>query len=66
MTTPQIHEALAVDVVRHSGALVVSALVDDHGQHFYESRTYYGYDEDEAKDSFVDHVSEMGYEFVTD
>ena len=55
-----------VEIVRHSGALVVSALVDDHGQHFYESRTFYGYDEDEAKDSFVCHVSSQGYEFVTD
>ena len=55
-----------VEIVRHSGALVVTALVDDHGQHFYESRTFYGYDEDEARDSFVDHVSSQGYEFVTD
>lgn len=55
-----------VEIVAHSGALVVSALVDDHGQHFYESRTFYGYDEEEARDSFASHVSSQGYEFVTD
>ena len=59
-------DALTVETVAHSGALVVTALVDDHGQHFYESRTFYGYDEDEARNSFVDHVSSQGYEFVTD
>lgn len=57
---------LDVDVVRHSGALIVSALVSDGGDRFYESLTFYGYDEDEARGQYVATITERGYRIVTE
>lgn len=59
-------DALAVEFLAHSGALVVTALVSDRGEQFYESRTFYGYTVDDARDLFASHVYLMGYELVTD
>lgn len=60
------HDALTVDVVRHSGGLVVTALVDDCGDRFYESLTFYGYDEDDARSQYVATITGRGYKIVTE
>ena len=58
--------SLSVDVVRHSGALVVTGLVDDRGERFYSCRQFYGYGEDEARRMFCQSVFDRGYRIVTD
>ena len=65
-TDTDVLASLSVDVVRHSGALVVTGLVDDRGQRFYDSRMFYGYDEDEARREFCQSVFDRGYRIVTD
>lgn len=59
-------DVLTVDVVRHSGALVVTALVEDLFGQWYESRTFYGYSRSQACSEFVRSVDERGFRFVTE
>lgn len=63
-TDTDVLASLTVDTVRHSGALVVTALVDDRGQRFYDSRLFYGFDEDEARREFCQSVFDRGYRLV--
>ena len=62
---PDVLAELTVEVVAHSGALVVTGLVDDQGERFYDSRLFYGFDEDEARRAFCQSVAERGYRVVT-
>lgn len=59
-------EMLTVQVVRHSGALVITGLVDDQGERFYDSQLFYGFDEDESRRAFCQSVFDRGYRIVTD
>ena len=58
--------SLTVEIVAHSGALVVTGLIDDQGERFYDSRLFYGFDEDEARREFCQSVFDRGYRIVTD
>ena len=51
--------------VRHSGALVVSAFVDDGGGEFLHSVTYYWESEDgDPREDFVRTVLDSGWRFT--
>ena len=52
---------MTVERVRHSGALVVSALVEWEGVKWLESATYYGYTIKQAKESFKDSCKRLEY-----
>jgi hypothetical protein len=55
-----------VEIVRPSGALVVSALVKWEGVKWLESATYYGYTVKSAKASYRESCARLGYEIVKD
>ena len=52
---------MTIERVAHSGALVVSALVNWEGVKWLESATYYGYTAREAKRSFRDSCKRLNY-----
>jgi hypothetical protein len=52
---------VTIERVRHSGALLVSALVEWEGVKWLESATYYGYTIKQAKDSFRDSCKRLEY-----
>ncbi len=53
---------VTIERVQHSGALIVSALVYHEGLRWLESSTYYGYEEGEAKRSFIESCARLRYE----
>ncbi len=53
---------MTIERVQHSGALIVSALVYHEGLRWLESATYYGYEEGEAKRSFIESCARLRYE----
>lgn len=64
---------ITAERVRHSGALVLTALVKDRlpernpwGSPFYHSRTFYGYSLTEAKAEFRDSLTRDGLVIVRD
>ena len=52
---------MTIERVRHSGALVVSALVNWEGVKWLESATYYGYTAQGAKASFRESCARLNY-----
>ena len=52
---------MTVERVRHSGAIVVSALVNWEGVKWLESATYYGYTIKQAKASFRESCVRLNY-----
>jgi hypothetical protein len=52
--------ALTVERVRHSGAIMVTGLVDDGAGAYYLTRTYYGYTLAEARRLYRDYCQEYG------
>jgi hypothetical protein len=52
---------VTIERVRHSGALIVSALVEWEGVKWLESATYYGYTIKQAKESFKDSCKRLNY-----
>ena len=46
---------LSTETVAHSGALLVTACLDDS---FYVTESFYGYSEEQAMDEFLDHHAE--------
>jgi hypothetical protein len=52
---------MTIERVRHSGALVISALVEWEGVKWLESATYYGYTIKQAKESFRDSCKRLNY-----
>jgi hypothetical protein len=53
-----------IERVRPSGAIVVSALVKWEGVKWLESATYYGYSVRDAKRSYKESCTRLGYEIV--
>ena len=53
---------MTVERVQHSGAVIVSALVNWEGVKWLESATYYGYTIKQAKASFKDSCKRLNYE----
>jgi hypothetical protein len=53
---------MTIERVRHSGAIIVSALVYHQGLRWLESATYYGYTVREAKRSFRESCERLNYE----
>jgi hypothetical protein len=53
---------MSIERVKHSGAIIVSALVYSQGMRWLESATYYGYTVREAKRSFRESCSRLNYE----
>ena len=49
---------ITVERVRHSGALVISALVTDGTSVFVRSETFYGYRLPEAREKFFDNLAD--------
>ena len=52
---------MTIERVAHSGALVISALVEWEGVKWLESATYYGYTVRDAKRSFRDSCKRLNY-----
>lgn len=52
---------MTIERVRHSGAIVVSALVAWEGVKWLESATYYGYTIKQAKESFKESCNRLNY-----
>jgi hypothetical protein len=52
---------MTIERVRHSGAIVVSALVEWEGVKWLESATYYGYTIKQAKASYIDSCKRLNY-----
>jgi len=57
---------ITAERVRHSGALVLTALVTDGTGEFYHSRTFYGYAVSEARAKFRDSLTRDGLVIVRD
>jgi hypothetical protein len=53
---------MTIERVKHSGAIIVSALVYSQGMRWLESATYYGYTIKQAKASFKDSCKRLNYE----
>jgi hypothetical protein len=53
---------MTIERVKHSGAIIVSALVYQQGVRWLESSTYYGYTVREAKRSFRESCNRLNYE----
>jgi hypothetical protein len=53
---------MSIERVKHSGAIIVSALVYSQGMRWLESSTYYGYTVREAKRSFRESCKRLNYE----
>jgi hypothetical protein len=52
---------MTIEKVKHTGALVVTALVNWEGVKWYESATFYGYTASEAKTSFRESCARLNY-----
>jgi hypothetical protein len=52
---------MTAERIGHSGAIVISALVNWEGVRFLESSTYYGYTVREAKQSFRESCERLNY-----
>lgn len=52
---------MTIERVSHSGAIVVTALVNWEGMRWYESSTYYGYTVKDAKESFKESCAKLNY-----
>jgi len=52
---------MTIERVSHTGALVVTALVNWDGVKWYESATYYGYTAQEARASFKESCARLNY-----
>lgn len=54
------------EIIKHSGAIVMTALVKEKGypHSWYESQTYYGYTKLESKNLFLGYLIGRGYEIV--
>jgi len=52
---------MTIEKVKHSGAVIVSALVNWEGVKWLESSTYYGYTVKEAKRSFQESCARLNY-----
>jgi hypothetical protein len=52
---------MTVERVRHSGAIIVTALVEWEGVKWYESASYYGYTIRDAKRSYRESCKRLGY-----
>ena len=57
---------ITAERVRHSGALVLTALVTDGMDEFYHSVTYYDYTLNEARAKFRDSLTRDGFVIVRD
>jgi hypothetical protein len=55
---------MTIERVAHSGAVIVSALVNWEGVKWLESATYYGYTVKEAKKSFLESCERLKYDIV--
>jgi hypothetical protein len=53
---------MTIERVKHSGAVIVSAMVNWDGVKWLESSTYYGYTVREAKRSFRESCNRLNYE----
>jgi len=53
---------MTIERVKHSGAIIVSAMVNWEGVKWLESATYYGYTVREAKRSFRESCKRLNYE----
>jgi hypothetical protein len=53
---------MTIERVKHSGAIIVSALVYQSGLRWLESATYYGYTVRDAKRSFRESCKRLNYE----
>jgi predicted DNA binding protein len=53
---------MTIERVKHSGAIIVSALVYQQGVKWLESATYYNYTVKEAKRSFRESCKQLNYE----
>jgi hypothetical protein len=58
-------ELVTVEIVPHSGAVIVTAIIDPHDGHgaYYKSMTYYGYTVNESIELFID---QFGSQIVRD
>lgn len=54
-------QVMTIERVSHTGALVVTALVNWDGVKWYESATYYGYTAQEARASFKETCARLNY-----
>jgi hypothetical protein len=63
---PFPYEGITVERIDHSGAVVVSAVLNDGGGKWLESRTHYGFTPAEAADDFFNYCATVGYEIVID
>jgi hypothetical protein len=57
---------MTIERVNHTGALVVTALVNWGGVKWYESATYYGYTVRDARASYKEACARLGYEILKD
>ncbi len=57
---------MTIERVKHSGAIIVSALVYQQGLRWLESATYYGYTVKEAKRSFRESCARLNYELESE
>jgi hypothetical protein len=53
---------MTIERVKHSGAIIVSAMVNWEGVKWLESATYYGYTVRDAKRSFRESCKRLNYE----
>jgi hypothetical protein len=53
---------MTIERVKHSGAVIVSAMVNWEGVKWLESSTYYGYTVRDAKRSFRESCKRLNYE----
>jgi hypothetical protein len=60
MVRPMNGGAVTVERVRHSGAVIVSALVNDNGGAWLMSRTFYGYTIREARELYRAYCQDHG------
>lgn len=63
---PFPYEGVTFERIAHSGAVVVSAVLNDGGGRWLESRTHYGFTPAEAVEDFMNYCTTVGYEIVTD
>jgi len=55
---------MTIERVAHTGAIVVTELVNWQGVKWYESATYYGYSVRDAKRSYKESCKRLGYAIV--
>ena len=57
---------ITAERVRHSGAIVLTALVTNGLETFYETRRYYGHTVRDAKAHFRQNIARSGFRIVRD